>query len=91
MPLKDPPHYVGLDPALIYGAHDLTAEAYQRLLQLIGWMWVTHRTGKPLGATIAELAERWKIAERTVYYTLKLLSEKGYISTSFDGGLARIA
>jgi len=90
MTLKDPPNYVGLDPALIYGVHDLKRETYQRLLQLIGWMWVTRKSGKPLGTSIEELAERWDIAERTVYHTLQTLADKEYIQVTYANNQAHI-
>ena len=90
MPLKDPPDYVVLDPALVYGVHNLQRETYQRLLKIIGWMWVTRKSGKPLGTTITELATKWDISERSVYHTLKQLSDKGYIEVSYKGGWAYI-
>jgi len=90
MTLKDPPSYVGLDPALIYGVHDLKRETYQRLLQLIGWMWVTRKTGSPLGTSIQELAGRWDIAERTVYHTLQTLADKDYIAVEYTDSRAYI-
>jgi len=90
MALKDPPTYVGLDPALIYGVHDLKRETYQRLLQLIGWMWVTRKSRNPLGTSVEELAERWDIAERTVYHTLQTLAEKDYIGVTYTDSKVHI-
>lgn len=86
MPLIDPPDYVAIDPILIYKANDLAAESYRRLLQIVGWLWVTRRNEKPLGVTIAELAERWQVAERTAYHTLQALGKAGYLTIHYSRG-----
>jgi len=46
-------------------------------------MWVTRKTGNPLGTSVSELAERWGIAERTVYHTLQALADKDYIGVTY--------
>jgi hypothetical protein len=86
MALIDPPDYVAIDPILIYEVNDLPPEIYHRLLQLIGWLWVTRRNGKPLAVTIGELAERWEVAERTAYHTLQTLGAAGYLTIHFSRG-----
>jgi hypothetical protein len=86
MAIKDPPDYVAIDPCLIYGDTDLPPETHLRLLQLVGWMWVTKRSGKPLGVKIEELAERWGISQRTAYHTLQSLGAQGYLNIHYSRG-----
>jgi hypothetical protein len=81
--LIDPPDYVAIPPALIYGAEDLERELYRALLQITGWLWVTKRHQKPLITTVGELADRWQIAERTVYDRLQRLADRGYLQVSY--------
>jgi len=86
MPLRDPPLGVWLEPWLIYDIDDLERETYRALLQLVGWMWVTKKTGGPLRTTVAELAQRWGIGERAVYSRLAAYRERGYIELEVRQG-----
>jgi hypothetical protein len=87
MALSEPPQFVAVDLALVYEpCDDIPAELYRRLLQLIGWMYVTKKNGRDFGVTIAELSERWKISERSVYHSLQTLGATGYITINYARG-----
>ena len=86
MALIDPPRYVSVPPALIYGCEDLEREHYKALLMVVGWLWVTKRHGGDLTTTINELMERWGVAERTVYHRLQRFGELGYLGVRVQGG-----
>jgi hypothetical protein len=66
------------------------AKPSQALLQIVGWRWVTKWRERPeekaLRTNIAELAERWKVAERTAYYRLQVLVEKDYLNVHYGTG-----
>lgn len=94
MPLTDPPTYVSLPPSLIFHADDLERETYKALLQIVGWMWTTkwwQAGASAFHTTIAELAERWGIAERTVYYRLQVLHEKEWLLVTHKSGRVTIS
>jgi hypothetical protein len=78
--LIDPPRYVAIPPALIYQAQDLERETFKALLQITGWMWVTRQQGTPLRTSIDELAARWRVGRRAVYYRLRVLRQRGYLA-----------
>ena len=77
--LIDPPQYVSVPPALIYQAAGLERENFRALLQIVGWLWVTRRHGRPLGTSVAELAARWGIDDRSAQARLQVMEEGGYL------------
>jgi hypothetical protein len=88
--LIDPPKYVNVPVELIYYADDPDGELYRAALQIMGWMWVTKRSGRPLLTSTAELAQRWGVARRTAYARLQRLAERGYIRVSHVDGQVQI-
>lgn len=90
MGLVDPPKGVWLESWLVYEVDDLERETYRALLQLVGWMWVVRKDGRPLRTTVRELAERWNVGERAVYSRLAAFRERGYLELDIQSGCVSV-